>query len=77
MQIFVKSPSGKTLLLNVESSYDIESIKYEIEIKEGIPSNIQRLLHSKELENTKTLSDYNIQNESTLQLLLSLKSSFY
>ena len=75
MQIFIKTPNGKTLLLNVESSNDIQSIKNKIEEIEGIPSNIQRLIYFKELENKKTLSDYNIQNESTIQLLLNLKSN--
>ena len=60
MQIFIKTPNGKTLLLNVESSNDIQSIKNKIEEIEGIPSDIQRLIYFKELENKKTLSDYNI-----------------
>ena len=76
MQIFVKTFTGKTLLLKVvESSNDIKSIKNKIQELEGIPSDIQRLMYFKELDNKKTLSDYNIQNESTLYLLLSLKSS--
>ena len=75
MQIFVKTFTGKTLLLKVESSNDIKSIKSKIQEIEGIPSDIQRLIYFKELDNKKTLSDYNIQNESTLQLLLTLKSS--
>ena len=75
MQIFIKTLTGKILLLNVESSNNIQSIKNKIQELDGIPSKIQRLIHHKELDNKKTLSDYNIQNESTLQLLLMLKSS--
>ncbi|XP_060699529.1 polyubiquitin-like [Hemiscyllium ocellatum] len=74
MQIFLQNDKGKLSTYDVRPSQSVEEFKAQVQRQERVPANQQRLMYDgKQLEDGRLLSDYNIQPESTIFLLLRLR----
>ena len=77
-QIFVKTLTCKTIPLHVTSSSMVEDVKRLVQCREGIPTGQQRLLFAgSQLEDGRTLRDYEIKPKSTVSLVLRLRGGMY
>lgn len=74
MIVYIKTLTGKTLMINVDQNESIEGLKEKIQEKEGIPPDQQRIIFAgQELSDEKHFEDYSIKKEATLHLVIRLR----
>ncbi|XP_073321975.1 polyubiquitin-like [Pagrus major] len=72
-QVFLKNEKGQTSTYDIKPDETVDNFKAKVESREGVKASQQRLLHQSREMTTGRLSDYNVKEHSTIDLMLRLR----